>query len=44
MQDNLNIWMGVDVFSVKQTGLFGQFRNEDRLTICLSGSFELQGV
>ena len=44
MQDNLNIWMGVDLFNGKQTKLFGQFKNEDRLTIGLSGSIELQGL
>lgn len=32
-QDNINVWMGVDIFYGNQTGLFGQFARNDRLVV-----------
>ena len=33
MRDNIKVWIGADIFSGNQAGLFGQFNNEDRITI-----------
>lgn len=32
-QDNIKVWMGMDIFYGNQTGLFGQFSNNDRLVV-----------
>jgi len=36
---NLRVWLGADLFRGDRQGLFGQFRNEDRLLLGAQWSF-----
>jgi hypothetical protein len=39
LESNINVWVGSDIFYGKKEGLFGQFNNQDRITMGFEWGF-----